>query len=397
MRLAIAVIIFLTFFAQASLAEIAMPKAKMDNLQERLKNLEEQQKQMEAWYTNYYLLGKGRISPFLNNKINVGGYFETGVSRLSGPDMQTQTASNNAAFGLNLTAEYSEKIRFVVQTLTAMATPLFNQHNNPNLTPSKRQYSGLVFGSLVAQGYLEYRPSEYFNIQSGVGYIPFGIAFQQREPVLFHKRGGPQMLVNDDGTGVGIAAALWSGLHFYGQFPLVKANTGYNFYTFTPASNVSTLGIGGRLWWLVNEYIKTGVSFQSGKKRQTSYLSQGLDVEFTYNNFGLISEYAISENSNNHLAVETYYIEPYYKFSEDHWLVYVNIEYLKSPLKIDSATQIADPIEKRYYGTGINWLPLPTVRFRLGYLKHDYIKEADSINGQKRDYTQVEFSTAIAF
>lgn len=393
MRLIIAVTIFsLTFIAQASLAA-----EKTDELQQRLHDLEIQQKEMEDWYTNFYLLGNGRVSSFSDNKIFLGGYFETSISNISGPDMQTQTSSKNQALGISVTAEFNENIRLVTQTLTAGGISLRNQHNNPNLAPPHREYSGFVFGSLLAQGYLEYRPSDFFNLQAGLGYIPFGIAFQQREPVLFTKRGGPQMLLNNDGTGLGIASALWMGLHVYGLFPFEKKSIGYNLYTVPPASKVDMIGGGGRLWWVANEKLKTGVSFQYGKRVQNSYLSQGVDVDFKHGNYGFLSEYAIVDYSGTHLKAKSYYFEPYYKLFEGRWIVFVNLEYIKLPTRVDAATQTPEPIEKQFYGAGINWLPLPTIRLRLNYLKHDYIKETDSINGQKRDYAQVELSMAIAF
>ncbi len=393
MRLIIAVTIFsLTFIAQASLAS-----EKIAELQQRLHDLEMQQKEIEDWYTNFYLLGKDRVGSFLDNKIFLGGYFETSISNISGPDMQTQTSSNNQALGISVTAELNENIRLVTQTLTAGGIPLRNQHNNPNLTPSHREYSGYVFGSLLAQGYLEYRPGNFFNLQAGLGYIPFGIAYQQREPVLFKKRGGPQMLLNDDGTGVGISSALWMGLHIYGFLPFEKKSMGYNLYTVPPASKVNMIGAGGRLWWAVSENLKTGVSFQYGEKVQSSYLSQGVDIDFKHSNYGFLSEYAVVDYSGNDLSAKSYYFEPYYKLFEGRWVVFVNIEYIKLPTRVDAATQTPEPIEKRFYGAGVNWLPLPTTRLRLNYLKHDYIKETDSIDGQKRDYAQVELSMAVAF
>ncbi|AZZ35514.1 hypothetical protein CIK05_01420 [Bdellovibrio sp. qaytius] len=385
------------FIAQASLAQSTTRKEKIEALQKRLNNLEKQQQQMDDWYNKLYIQGNSQINPFMREKISLGGYFESTVYNFRGPDMDTQTNSYNEALGLNLAAEFTEKLKFTFQTLSAVGISAVNLHNNPNLTPPKRQFRGLAFGTILAQGYLEYKGSDIFNVQSGIGYIPFGIAYQQREPFLFHKRSGPQILINEDGSGIGIASALWMGLHVYGQLSLDGSRVGYNLYTLTPASKVTTLGVGGRLWWMVNENIKTGVSFQSAKRQQGSYLSKGVDLDVNYKNFGLLSEYAVRDDANQSLDPETYYFEPYYKFNDGHWLAYVNIEYIKMPLRVDAATQKPDPIEKRFYGAGVNWLPMPAIRLRLGFLKHDYINETDTINGQKRDYTQTEFSTAVAF
>lgn len=394
----ISVFVFtLTFAAQASLAQTVSQTAKMNQLQQRLRTLEKQQKEMQKWYANFYLLGKNRIKPFFNEKISLGGYFESRVAHISGTDMETQTSANNNTFGLNLSIEFDETARFVAQTLTVAGVPLVNFHNNPNLTPSKRQFSGFVFGQILAQGYLEYSAKDSFNIQSGLGYVPFGIAYQQREPVLFLKRGGPQMIVNDDGTGSSLASPLWMGLHIHGLLPFEKMKAGYNLYTVPPTTNVAMIGVGGRFWWSISESLKTGLSFQYGERIYGSYLSRGFDFDIRQKNFGLLGEYAVRVSTAFDADSESYYLEPHYRFLDNKWLVFLDVQYLKLPLRIDAATQIADPIEKRFYGGGVNWLPLSTIRVRLNYLKHDYINETDSIQGQKRDYDVVESSVAIAF
>lgn len=399
MKLAVAVIIFFIFFVTNKIwAETAAPKAKILELKKRLNNLEKQQKEMEDWRINFYQLGKGHLSPFLNDKISLGGYFETGIINIYGPDTENQTSANLHALGLNITADFSEKIRFVTQTSIVVNIPLMNINNNPNLTPSKRTFTYMTFGSYLLQGYLEYSESEYFNIQSGIGYAPFGIAFQQREAFLFHVRGGPQVITNDDGFNISVASALWMGIHIYGLLPnLDTNNVGYNLYTMTPGSNVATLGFGGRLWWAINQNVTAGTSFQHGERRQGSYLAKGFDIDIKYNQFGLISEYAAVVNSGQAVDSEAYYFEPYYKFLEDQWLVYINVEYLRSIERFDVFTQIPDPFEKLVSGVGLNWLPIPTTRYRIGYANNNYLNETDSMNGQKKDYDSIELSAALAF
>lgn len=398
MKLAIVLSIFtLFFFAQASLGETAARKTKLAELKQRLSDLEKQQLELENWYKDFYILENKQVSPFLKEKILIGGYFETGIMNIFGPVTKNQTAADQHVLGLNLTADFSEKLRFVTQALTVINIPILNLNNNPNLTPSQRTFSRLTSSAYILQGYLEYRYNEFFNMQSGLGYAPFGIAFQQREAYLFHARGGPQVISNDDGFNITSASALWMGLHFYGLLPFLETKTiGYNLYTMTPGSNVATLGMGGRLWWTLNEYATVGTSFQSAKKTHGSYFAHGLDINIKYNQFGLLGEYGTVVNTQA-LDAESYYVEPYYKFFEDHWLVYVSIEYLRTLDRFDVFTQIPDPFEKYVYGTGVNWLPLPNTRFRLGYLKHEYLKETDSQNGQNKNFESIELSLAIAF
>lgn len=399
MRLVVLVIIFLmNTVSQVSWAQTAVQKTKIEELQKRLRTLEKQQQEIEDWHNNFYLLGKARVQPFFNEKMSLGGYFESGLISVYGPDTVKQTLANLHALGLNLTIDYSEKLRFVTQAATVVTVPQLNANNNPNLTPPQRIFTGSVASTFLLQGYLEYSRSEFFNIQSGIGYVPFGIAFQQREAVLFHQRGGPQMISNDDGFNISVASALWMGLHVYGLLPIFESHTvGYNLYSLTPGSNVATLGLGGRLWWSMNQYATAGTSFQYGERQQGSYFSQGIDLDIKYNQYGFLGEYATLVNSGDALDSESYYAEPYYKFYEDQWLVYVSAEYLRTLDRYDVFTQIPDPFEKFVSGIGVNWLPFATTRFRLGYLKHDYLNESDSTNGQKKDFDVIDLSVAIAF
>lgn len=386
---------FLTLSAFA-----AEPKAtdgdSIKDIEQRIIELEQRQKEMNTWYENFYLLGKGRVAPFLGESMSIGGFFETAVTHLYGPDMETQTSGNIHTLGLNLAAQFNEKTKFVTQSVTRLLIPLKNLNNNPNLTPPERGFVGYSFSSIVAQGYLEYRMSDFFTVQSGLGYTPFGIAAQQSEPQLFRLRGGSQIIAYDDGDTIGILSPLWTGLHFYGVLP-VNRNLGYNLYTFTPVNKASTLGTGGRLWYKASEYAMIGASVQSGEHAKGHFFSHGFDVDLKYNNCGFVSEYGHATNSGDVLDAEFYYFEPYMKFAEDRWLFFLNAEYINTLERTDVVTHLPDPVKKWQYGGGFNWLPIPNARLRLTYLYHNYIDEADTISGQERDYNVIDFSTAVAF
>lgn len=368
----------------------------IQDIEQRIIELEQRQKDMNTWYENFYLLGKGRVTTFLGGSISIGGFFETAVTHLYGPDMETQTSGNIHTLGLNLAAQFNEKTKFVTQTLTRLVVPLRNLNNNPNLTPSQRGFVGYNFFSIVAQGYLEYRMSDFFIVQSGLGYTPFGIASQQREPQLFRLRGGSQIIAYDDGDTIGIVSPLWTGLHFYGVLP-VNRNLGYDLYTFTPVNKVSTLGVGGRLWYKASENATLGTSVQSGEQAKGYFFSHGFDVDLKYNEYGFVSEYGYAKNSGDVLDAEFYYFEPYFKFAEDRWLFFINAEYIDTLERTDVFTRLPDPVKKWQYGGGFNWLPIPNARLRLTYLYHDYLDETDMISGQERDYNTIDFSTAVAF
>ncbi len=392
-----AVIMIIQLLAEKSFSAPTSARVKkIEELQQRIYELEKKQNEFDDWYNNFYVLGKSRLVPFLGHKISLGGYFETGIINIYGKDTENQLSAYSHDLGINLSAEFSEQVRFVTQTLTIVNIPFQNPHNNPQLTPNRREYLGLVYGSLVAQGYVEFSASDFFKIQSGIGYAPFGIAHQQREPFLFHARGGPQF-INPDGYDIAPIVALWMGLHVSGLLPLSKSTAGYNLYSFTPGSNVKTLGIGGRLWWAPNEFVTTGISVQYGDREAGSFLSQGFDIDIKYKNFGFISEYGLVNSSGNAGDLEAYYIEPYYKFNENKWLVYLSAEYLHEPGRRDAVTRLLDPFEKKFFGGGVNWLPISNAKLRLGYLKHIYLHEPDNIGAPEKDYDAVEFSAAIAY
>ena len=397
MRLSVTLIFLSGLFSiEICSAQEQSATTKVEALQKRVLELETQQEKLDEWYLNFYMLGKGRLSPFTKNQLSIGGYFDTSIIEMHGPDMDQQVSANNHSFGLNLSAELTEKITFASQIQTIVIAPLMNAHNNPKVLPKKRQITGIGAGTLVTQGYLEYRSSDVFNIQSGVGYIPFGLAYSQRELVLFHQRNGPQIIQNDDGFNIMVASALWLGLHVYGQFPIALP-VGYNLYTITPGSKQNTVGGGGRLWAKPSEMLALGFSFQYGERQQGSYLSHGFDLDLQYRDVGVLAEYISANNSGVGKDAIAYYVEPYYKFLENKWLVFISAEYLRSLEQLDIMTLQPDPFEKMHYGAGVNWIPLPTIRIRLCYLKHDYLKEYDSIDGQRRDYETIELSTALAF
>jgi len=229
-----------------------------------------------------------------------------------------------------------------------------------------------------------------------LGYAPYGIAPQQREPQLFRLRAGSQIIAYADGDTIGILSPLWTGLHIYGVLP-VNPSLGYNLYSFTPANKASTLGAGGRLWYKASENATLGTSVQSGEQAKGNFFSHGFDVDLQYHKYGFVSEYGHTANSGDVLDAEFYYFEPYVKFAADQWLFFLNAEYIDTLERTDVLTHLPDPVKKWQYGGGFNWLPIPNARLRLTYLYHDYIDETDTINGQERDYNVIDFSTAVAF
>ena len=112
MKLILIAILLLSPFAFGQ-AKAAADKTAQ--LEQRLLELETRQQAMEKWYTEFYVHGNNRVQPYLGEKVSLGGYFESAISVLSGTDMPKQSTATGHILGLNIAAEFSEKIRFVTQ------------------------------------------------------------------------------------------------------------------------------------------------------------------------------------------------------------------------------------------------------------------------------------------
>ncbi len=374
----------------------AAPASKAPkSAEQRLLEVERRLRELDEWYNEYYLQSKNRVSPFLGEKISFGGFFETAITHIGGPDMETQSSINSQLLGINLAAEFEDNTRFVTQIINGLSYTLSNANNNPGLTPAKRQFGAFAFGTLVAQAYLELRKSELVVLQMGLGYVPYGISQQQREPVLFRRRSGPQLASTSDGTSIGIAFPLWMGLHLSGSSSMEKGRTGYNLYTFTPTMNSKTIGGGSRLWWSDSQSLTLGLSLQTADQGTRGYWnSYGADIKYEAEKGGLVAEYAKSKSSGEK-DIESYYVEPYWTLKDGEWVIYVAADYINNPNRV--VTSVADPYEIWRYGAGVNWLPIPNVRLRAGLLKNDYLNSTDTIAGQERDYYAIDLSAGVAF
>ena len=386
--------VFTVSLSYAQNKKDSVSKEEMAQIEVRINELEEKQKSIQDWYANFYLLGKGRMSPFLGEKLLFGGFFETTVLHIEGPDTRSRTAAFDHSLGINLDAQLADQLRLVAQYVANLTIPLGNPHNNPAIVPAERTFLFLDYGSYLREGYVEIKRSEALAIRTGIGPVPFGYALQINNPFLFFNRGGPQLTANHDTYS--IAPALWMGVQLLGKFTLSGQQLlGYHVYTFTPPSSPNTLGAGSRLWWKYSEVLEIGASVQNGKQQNKSFFTHGVDLRYTQNGYGVTAEYATVRNDSATPDTESYYLEPYVKFNEGQWLYYLRGDYL-SFLSRRTGT-VADPTKKWLYATGVNWLPYNNVRFRFGVSRHDYVDATDMVSGRKRDYNHYEFSLVTLF
>ncbi len=363
----------------------AQNTAQMEALTKRIEQLEKQQEDL--------ILSQGlennRVSSFLKDNLSLGGFFESGFTTFDGPDTRFQSMYSGSTMGLNLSAEFSDKLRFVNQTITLLQYPLLNPHNNPALTPNSRTYGDPIFLATVTIGYLEMPLSENLVLQTGIGYVPFGYAAQQRETVLFIRRGGPQVL-----RSANLIQPLWGGVHLSGTFR--PTNSGFNLYTMNPLDDSNTSGIGGRLWAnSADDIFRFGVSTQIMKFGGHTSEIVGADAVYSSERFLVTSEYV------NHMTGEgpnpwTAYIEPAIKLHDGEILLFVFSDYANDPL-VEVTAKTYDPMIRWENGLGINWLPTSNTRFRATAAREEYLGSKSTIAGKNRDWWYFDLSAGVAF
>lgn len=370
----------------------AQSEDRLDILTKRIEELERQQEEL-------IIQSQTRGTPvnsFLRDSFTLGGFLETGITEIEGEDTDLQVINSSNILGFNLAADYSPQLHFASQFLTGLSYPLKNIHNNPDGEPAQREFGSFIFGAILTQGYVEYTFSPQFKIQAGLGYVPFGQALQQRELVLFWRRGGPQAIRTTN-----LVSQLWSGIHLLGDFAINGGGEwGYNFYTANPidTSDVQMMGVGGRLWISsYNDIFTGGVSGQVGKYSTGTDEILGADARLKFGRWVITSEYIrhVTDGEDPY----SYYVEPGVFLAEEKFILFGFGDYSQDPrneLKTSTAT-IDDSYKKWEYGAGINWLPSAYTRFRLTFTYNDYIGSSARLKGQNRDYHSVDLSVGVAF
>lgn len=330
---------------------------------------------------------KGQVQAFLSEHLLLGGFFEHAVTGIFSKDHSYLLSANSNILGINLGAKLNDKFRLVTQELVVLAFPLTNPHD-----VTLRTYSSTpTILALVAHAYGEYSPSEKFRIQTGLGWVPFGIMLQNREFPLLLRRGGPQIASG----GLGMPFGLWQGLHMLGDFRTDLGTWGYDLYSLTPTTNVNRLGVGERLRWSSpQDKVKIGISSQTLQRGTDTAFNLGGDLEFKVSQFGLRTEYAQSIADGADLW--TAYGQPYVEFAEGKWVLHGDVDYADRPLHAsDVATFI--PFERLQMGGGVNFLPWPFLRTRLLFLYNRYLGASATSGGLTNNFYTVEYSAGIEF
>ena len=373
--------ILLSLFSANTIAQDA---AKVDALTKRIEELEKKQEEFQ-----FQLEPKSKVSSFLNNNLTLGGFFESGYTVIKGEDTDFQSGTTNI-LALNVSAEFDSGFKFIGQFVTGLFVPLVNEDNNPNVSaplPTERRFANPTFSTLLTQGILEYSVNRGFNVQGGMGYTSFGYAFQERELVLFHRRGGPQILRSG-------LTPFWEGLHVHGSFNSGENFWGYNAYTFSPPKKVEALGMGGRLWWAsADRNIVAGTSTQVAKSQDGVTETMGADLKVDFFPFSVRSE--LSHQNMEGVDPWSVYVEPSVTLFDEKFLFYVFGDYLSNPQNLSGT--INDPVQKWEYGGGVNYLPTSYTRLRLGATYNDYVGGNFVVSGVQRDYWSFDISAGVAF
>jgi len=380
-------------FASAAFAQ------DTSDVQTRLNDLEKKQDEM----FNQLESEQRKVQTFFDDRLYVGGFFESAVTGLWGSETATQFSVTPQNLALNIAADFNDSLRFNSQLLFTLANPLQNPDNDPNapsigLSPT-RQFGSVTTTTAISQAYLEYGSTPEFTLQLGRGYVPFGIAFQLRDLVLFRRRGGPQMINANSPGNIVIAGGSWSGVHFGGTSRLKERQWGYDLYSLTPATDAATVGGGARVWTDAVSPFVIGFSTQVAKRHGYTYEAVGADLKVRVGRAGADAEYATNYTASGVGVSRSYYVEPYYTFFNDKWLIYGVADYLGNPLgqTIGSVVDLSDPFEKWEFGGGINWLPYTFTRFRVGLLYNDYEGSTAGTGGINRNHFALDLSAGVEF
>jgi hypothetical protein len=381
--------IFISIFFMISSFAYGSTQDELESLKKRIEELENQQDQLLMSATE----PKPQVNSFLRDNFTLGGFFDGGYNFITGPDTETQGVNDGNALGLNISAVYGSNFKFVSQIVAATNAPLGNKENNPLSSPEQREYNNYMVLGAVTQGYVEYSMKRSFNVQAGLGYVPFGFALQLREPVLYVRRGGPQLVRNGS-----LISIFWQGLHLYGVKDTPQGEIGYNLYTFTPTQNAKLPGVGSRFWMASeDEKIIGGLNAQLVEKDNETLTNVGTDFRFDFNPFQIRTEFIHKFTQNTDSW--TGYIEPGMYFYDEEFLIYIFGDYFygaQNEVQV-SGSMIPDPIQKWEYGVGLNWLPTAYTRFRFGVTFHDYVGYRAVVENQNRDYLSSDFSVGVAF
>jgi hypothetical protein len=392
------------FFALAiiAIASDSLVQAQdSSNIQQRLDDLEQTQDEIFQQLTSE----QGKVGTFLDDRLSIGGFFETAVTGIWGNGTRTQFSTTPNNLALDLSAVFSDSFRFNSQTLFTLSYPLDNSDNDPNAAslglPASRGFDLLTTAVTVPLAYFEYGSNPEIAVQAGRGFAPFGIAYQLRDLVLFRRRGGPQMIGANANTpgNVVIASGTWSGVHLGGSFRALKGHLGYDLYTLTPGSSTGTIGGGARAWIDLLPSLTWGVSTQAAKMHGYTFEVIGTDLKLKTGRFGMDMEYAAHYSASGVGVARSYYAEPYYTFLNEKFLIYGAVDYLGNPFgeTIGLVSTGLDPYEKFELGGGVNWLPFSYTRFRLGLLYNDYVGSTANLAGAERNYFSLDLSAGVEF
>jgi hypothetical protein len=380
----------------ASLHSALADDASNADLEKRIKTLE---KKIARMAPTTVTEDDRSVKSFLDTHVNFGGFFESAITMLSPEDRALQTSTVGNTLGINLGAEFSDNLRFVSQFVSYLSLPVQNQNGDPRGStvglPSQAEFKTYTYGTLITQGYLEYSGSEAFNVQMGMGYVPYGITFQQLELVLFVRRGGPQLLSATD-----LVFPLWEGFHIHGSTSQGPGHFGYDVYSFSDISEPKFPGGGARIWWKSpEENLNLGLSTQVSKRGEETFQALGADIRAKLGRFTVTSEWSKSDGSRTEQPWSAY-IEPDYDLYNEVVLLYTFADYLSAPNNTTVGTNglsLDDPYKKMEYGGGINWLPTSYTRLRLGVTFNDYLGYAVVTNTQTRNYWNLDISAGISF
>lgn len=341
-----------------------------------------------------------QVKTFLSDRINLGGFITPSFSTIFGKDTETQTSFDDTHFDLLVSADIRDNLRAFANLLVEFESEFENQ-NAP-----WREFEGRETEFELANAWVEYRFKDYLKLQSGRFITPFGIINRDYfSPLLLQHRKpqGLRFLMGDNSFTLFELES--TGLQISGDFAFANQKFGYNSYLSSVATNVNSVGGGGRLsWTLPGEIATLGVSDQTGKRADQRYNTVGADLLLKWKSFTVKNEFikGFIDGADDQTS---FYVQPSYSLLSNKFVLFGQVDYLDDTLGVttvdddqdEDTAAVADLIKKYEYTVGVNYLPWAILRARLEFTWNDYQGATATLGGENRDYFGVQASATVSF
>ncbi len=346
----------------------------------------------------------GNVSSFEAQHLNIGGYFNLTGTSWNLPHSKNQYNFDEVEFGLMIRGQVNPSLSFFTHIEFEQEVQIINNH------APFRSFQDVETQVDPEDVILTYDASDDLSFSMGALITPFGVSnrehfdflrWQNEKPLALRENSGDFIFFDDHVMGVSV------NYNYNLQRGFIESSL------YAGSSNVGASRIvnGYRLGYRSeNGQLKVGTSMQTGQRAaHDRYYTFGFDAKVELGAFGMRSEFFFTDlrpgvygQDSNPMS---FYFEPWYHLVHNRHVLYGRVDYLHDTIglyKVDhdrnSATSaIVDPVELYEFTLGYNYLPWPYWRISFGVTQSQYVGKHSHLNGEKRDFTSLEWGTVLSF